>query len=182
MSEISTIARPYAKAVFDLADEDKSYDKWSDVLSLISNIVADDTMQSLVEDPFVDKSKLAELIKGVCADKGAAKVDQQAHNLVDTLIDNGRLNTIDAILARFEELRAEAESVVEAQVESALPLDDAQLEKLGASLEKHFGKKVKIATSVNEDLMGGILIRAGDTVIDGSVRTKLEKLASTIRA
>ncbi len=178
MSELSTIARPYAKAVFDLADQDQSYDKWSDVLSLLTNIVADDTVQSLVDDPFVDKSKLAELIKGVCADR----VDEQTHNLVDTLIDNGRLNAIGDISARFEELRAEAEQTVEAQVESALPLDDAQLEKLSASLEKHFGKKVKLATSVNEELMGGILIRAGDTVIDGSVRTKLEKLASTIRA
>lgn len=178
MSEISTIARPYAKAVFDLADQDSSYDKWSDVLSLLSSIVDNDTVQSLFEDPFVDKSRLSELIKGVCADN----VDDQARNLVDTLIDNGRLNAIDAISARYEELRAEAESVVEAHVESALPLDDSQLEKLNASLEKHFGKKVKLATSVNEDLMGGILIRAGDTVIDGSVRTKLEKLASTIRA
>lgn len=178
MSELRTIARPYAKAVFDLADQDQCYDKWSDVLLLLTNIVANDDMQSLVEDPFVDKSKLAELIKGVCADN----VDEQAHNLVDTLIDNGRLNTIEAISARYEELRAQAESLVEAHVESALPLDDAQLEKLSTSLEKHFGKKVKLASSVNEDLMGGILIRAGDTVIDGSVRTKLEKLASTIRA
>ena len=178
MSELSTIARPYAKAVFDLADQDKSYDKWSDVLSLLTNIVADDAMQSFVEDPFIDKSKLAELIKGVCADK----VDEQAHNLVDTLIDNGRLNAVEDISARYEELRAQAESLVEAHVESALPLDDAQLGKLNASLEKHFGKKVKLDSSVNEDLMGGILIRAGDTVIDGSVRTKLEKLASTIRA
>ena len=182
MSEISTIARPYAKAVFDLADEDKSYDKWSDALSLLTSIVADDAMQSLVEDPFVDKSKLAELIKGICENNGAGKADQQAQNLIDTLIDNGRLNTLEAISARYEELRAQAESMVEAQVESALPLDAAQLEKLSASLEKHFGKKVKLESSVNEDLMGGILIRAGDTVIDGSVRTKLEKLASTIRA
>ena len=178
MSELSTIARPYAKAVFELADQDKSYDKWSDVLSLLSTIVADDAMQTLVEDPFIDKSKLAELIKGVCADK----TDEQAHNLLDTLIENSRLNTIDAISVRYEELRAQAESLVEAQVESALPLDDSQLDKLSSSLEKHFGKKVKLTSSVNEDLMGGILIRAGDTVIDGSVRTKLEKLASTIRA
>lgn len=178
MSELSTIARPYAKAVFDLADQDKCFDKWSDVLSLLTNIVADDAIQTLVDDPFVDKSMLAELIKGVCADR----VDDKACNLVDTLIDNGRLNAIGDISTRYEELRAEAEQIVEAHVESALPLDDAQLEKLGASLEKHFGKKVKLASSVNIDLMGGILIRAGDTVIDGSVRTKLEKLASTIRA
>lgn len=178
MSEISTIARPYAKAVFDLADQDKNYDKWSDALSLIGTIVADENVQSLVDDPFVDKARLADLIKGVCGDN----VDDQARSLVDTLIDNGRLNAIDAISTRYEELRAEAESVVETQIESALPLDDAQLEKLNATLEKHFGRKVKLTTSVNEDLIGGILIRAGDTVIDGSVRTKLEKLASTIRA
>ncbi len=178
MSEISTIARPYAKALFDLASEGKDFDKWSDALALLSNVVADDTMQSLVEDPFADKAKMAELIKSVCADN----IDEQGSNLVDTLIENGRLNAIGAIATRFEELRAEAESMVEADVESALPLDDAQLEKLSASLEKHFGKKVKLNPSVNEDLMGGILIRAGDTVIDGSVRTKLEKLASTIRA
>ena len=178
MSELSTIARPYAKAIFDLASQDKSFDKWSDVLSLLTNIVADNAMKTLVEDPFSNKSMLADLIKGVCSDK----VDQQGYNLVDTLIDNGRLNAAGAIASRFEELRAEAESLVEAEVESALPLDEAQLEKLSASLEKHFGKRVKLSPSVNEDLMGGILIRAGDTVIDGSVRTKLEKLASTIRA
>ncbi len=178
MSEISTIARPYAKALFDLASEGQGFDRWSDTLALLSNIIADETMQSLVEDPFADKSKLSELIKSVCADK----IDEQGSNLIDTLIENGRLNTIGAIASRYEELRAEAESMVEADVESALPLDEAQLEKLSTSLEKHFGKKVKLNPSVNEDLMGGILIRAGDTVIDGSVRTKLEKLASTIRA
>lgn len=178
MSELSTVARPYAKAVFDLADQDQNYDKWSEVLSLLTAIVEDDAMQDLVENPFVDKAKLSELIKGVCGDR----VDEQAHNLLDTLIDNGRLNAISDIAMRYEILRADAEQLVEAHVESALPLDDAQLEKLVASLEKHFGKKVKLASSVNIDLMGGILIRAGDTVIDGSVRTKLEKLASTIRA
>jgi len=178
MSELSTIARPYAKAVFDLAKENQSFDNWSQALSILKTVVADESLQTLIENPFVDKSKLSELIKGVCADK----IDGQAQNLVDTLIDNGRLGTIDAITVRYEELRAEAESMIEAQVESALPLDAAQLEKLSASLEKHFGKKVKIESSINEDLMGGILIRAGDTVIDGSVRTKLEKLASTIRA
>jgi len=178
MSELSTIARPYAKAVFDLANQDGNLDKWSGVLTLLRDIVADDAMQTLVEDPFTDKAQLAELIKAVCADN----IDQQGYNLVDTLIDNGRLNVVSAITSRFEELRAEAESMIEADVESALPLDEAQLDKLSASLEKHFGKKVKLSSSVNEDLMGGILIRAGDTVIDGSVRTKLEKLASTIRA
>ncbi len=178
MSEISTIARPYAKAVFDLANQDNSFDKWSDVLSLLSNIVADSAMQDLVQDPFADKTKLAELVKAVCADK----IDEQGYNLVNTLIDNGRLNAVNAIAGRFEELRAEAESMIEANVESALPLDEVQLDKLAKSLEKHFGKKVKLTSCVNEDLMGGVLIRAGDTVIDGSVRTKLEKLASTIRA
>ena len=178
MSELSTVARPYAKAVFDLATEDSSFDKWSDVLSLLGNIVADDQVQTLVEDPFTDKTQLTDLIKAVCGDN----VDQQGYNLVDTLIDNGRLNAVGAIATRFEELKAQAESLIEADVESALPLDDAQLEKLAISLEKHFGKKVKLTSSVNEELMGGILIRAGDTVIDGSVRTKLEKMASVIRA
>lgn len=178
MSELSTIARPYAKAVFELASQDGSFDQWSDTLALLGSVTADPAVQGLVDDPIVSKEKLSELVRAVCGEH----ISEQGYNFVDTMIDNGRLNAVAEIGQRYEALRAEAESMVEADVESALPLDQAQLDKLTVSLERHFGKKVKLTPSVNKDLMGGVLIRAGDTVIDGSVRTKLEKLASAIRA
>lgn len=178
MSELSTVARPYARAVFDLASQEENYDQWSDALAMLASVVENEAIKGLVDDPFADKSRLSGLISAVCGDY----LEEPGRNLVTILAENGRLNAAGEIASRYEALRAEAESVVEAHVESALPLDEPQLEKLAASLEKHFGKKVKLSSSVNEDLMGGVLIRAGDTVIDGSVRTKLEKLASTIRA
>ena len=154
MSESTTIARPYARAIFELANDSSDFDRWSDTLSMLASVTGNEAMKELVDDPFADKSRLAEIICAVCGDS----LDEQGANMVKVLAEHGRLNVVQEIASRFEALRAEAESVVEAQVESPLPLDQAQLDKLAASLEKHFGKKVKLSSSINKDLMGGVLI------------------------
>lgn len=174
MAEIQTLARPYAEAVFELAQARHALKPWSEMLALVSAIAADEHIQRLAADPRVDRARFRELFLDVCG----KKLDEAGANFVRLLVENRRLNLLPEIVAQYETLKAEAEARVEATVTSAFALEPEQLKTLGEALKRKLGREVNLTAQVDKTLMGGVVIRAGDLVIDGSVRGRLADLAT----
>ena len=176
MAEKATIARPYAKAAFDYASERKTYAAWTQLLSTAAAVVADERVEKLLNSPRVAPADLGQMI----ADIGGASVDEQGKNFLGTLAANRRLGLLPEIAAMFEELRAEAENVADVQVTSAMPLNDAQKQRLTSALKKRLRREVRLHVDIDAALIGGAIVRAGDLVIDGSLRARVEQLAGAI--
>ena len=176
MAENSTIARPYAQAAFDIAHEKGDLKGWSDMLQLIAAVTSDTVMSDMISNPSIEREKIVEIIVDVCADN----LNDLAKNFVKVLAENGRLNVTNEIAQAYEEHRAEAEKTVEAEVTSAFPLSDAQTKSITEALKKRLGREVTLIANVDETIVGGAIIRAGDLMIDGSVNGQLEKLATTL--
>jgi F-type H+-transporting ATPase subunit delta len=174
MAERITIARPYAKAVFKLAQSQKRLPQWSEALGLAASVVADARVTTLLGNPAVSAEQLAGLVTGVCGES----LDEQGRNFIATLAANRRLGYLPEIAARFEQLRAEAERTVEVTVTSAIELSAAQETKYADALAKRLGRAVHLSCLTDPSLLGGAVVRADDLVIDGSVRTALTQLAA----
>jgi F-type H+-transporting ATPase subunit delta len=175
MAERITIARPYAKAVFQQARSQKRLPQWSEALRLAASIIADPRVGALVGNPGVSNVQLVELVTGV-AGKG---LDGEARNLIATLAANRRLGFLPEIAARYEQLRAEAERTVDVTVTSAVELSGKQQQQFTAALRKRLDREVRLHCRIDPGLLGGAVVRAGDLVIDGSVRAGLAQLANT---
>jgi len=173
MAEKSTIARPYAVAAFELAKEQQNLAGWSEMLGFAAVVVSDEVMQGYITNPAVAQDKLARLMIEICGDQ----LNDLAKNYIKVLVANKRLNVLPEIVVLYNELRADAERTVEAEVITAFPLSDAQQATLIAGLKKRLGREVSLITRVDEQLLGGAIVRAGDLVIDGSVSGQLGKLA-----
>lgn len=176
MAENSTIARPYAQAAFDIANEKGDLKSWSDMLQLIAAVASDAVLSDMISNPSIEREKVVEIIVDVCGDN----LNDLAKNFVKVLADNGRLNVATEIAQGYEEHRAEAEKTVEAEVTSAFPLSEAQVKSMTDALKKRLGREVTLNTSVDETIVGGAIIRAGDLMIDGSVSGQLDNLATTL--
>jgi len=176
MAELTTIARPYAEAVFKRAGETSSFPAWSDAMALIAAIANDETMAEVIAGAQFSKAQVAEIFNDVIGDK----LDQEAKNLVKLLAENGRLALVPEIAELYEAHRAEAEGSIDAEIISAYAVSDAQRNKVAESLKARMGREINLSVTIDESLVGGAIIRAGDMVIDGSVSGKLEKLASTV--
>lgn len=179
MAEASTIARPYAQAVFDLANEAKGTKKlseWSTQLGTISSIVNDDQIRGLITNPSIESTQVVELIISIAKDN----LDQEGKNLVKVLAENGRLMVISEIASIFDDLKDEAEKTIQAEVVTAFKLKDDQKASLQAALKKRLGCEVEITSRVDKNLIGGAIIRAGDMIIDGSVTAQLDRLTSEL--
>lgn len=176
MAENSTIARPYAQAAFDIAKEKGDLKGWSDMLQLIAAVSSDAVMNDMIGNPSIEREKITDIIVDVCGDN----LNDTAKNFVKVLAENGRLNVATEIAQGYEEHRAEAEKTVEAEVTSAFPLSDAQIKSVTDALKKRLGREVNLVTKIDETIVGGAIIRAGDLVIDGSVNGQLEKLANSL--
>ncbi len=176
MAEKSTIARPYAQAVFEQATASKSLKKWSENLALASAVAQDSGLQGVVGNPRLSKAELVDLFLGVCGDK----FDDAAKNLVKLLVENGRLTVLPEIAVLYEEYRAEAEKTVQAEVVSAFPVTSAQQTRIKKALKARLGCEVELVCTTDNSLVGGAIIRAGDMVIDGSVTGQLEKLTHAL--
>lgn len=172
----ASLARPYARAVFDLARQQGQLQQWSEQLALMAAVVNNATMQSLLDNPRLTRSDAGELVIRACG----SDVDEHAANLLRMLAENGRLAQLPMIAVLYDTLRDEAEGTVDAQVISARPLSDAQKTAIAAGLKKRLGRDVQLNCSVNEDLVGGAVIRAGDLVIDGSAVDRLRQLSSAL--
>ncbi len=176
MAELTTIARPYAQAIFALAKEQSDLKGWSAMLQNAALVAADPEMIKLIDSPRLEKADLAQLFVDVCG----STLNDFGKNMVHVLADNDRLALLPEIAALYEVERASAEGTVQAEVVSATPLSEAQKQGIAGALTKRLGRDVVLDCKVDETLLGGAIIRAGDMVIDGSVVTKLSKLGSTL--
>ena len=178
MAEISTIARPYATAVFNFANESKSLSNWSDTLVLLSTIIQDEHIKSIIEDTKILDSEREDLILNVC--KG--KLDENGSNFVKLLVENKRLLILPEISQFFEELKEDAEGSIEAEIIMAEKPNQKTVDDLLKSLEKKFNKKIEGKVVIDKNIIGGTKIVVGDSVIDASVRAQLDNLAFTLKA
>ena len=176
MAELVTIARPYAEAAFKLAAESGNYSGWSDMLELIEAVVQDENIAPRIGDPGVPAHTLESVILGILG----AKLDGHGRNLVQVLIQNGRLGIVSQIKDLYEDRRREHEGVVEAKIVAAMPLSDDQVRQLLATLEAKFGRKVKALVEIDPELLGGAKIFIGDKVIDATVRGRLDAMAAAL--
>ncbi len=174
MSENITLARPYAEAAFGLAQDNQALKQWSEMLALAAAVATDAQVARLAMDPRVARERFTQLFLDIC---GKA-LSKEGANFIRVLQDNRRIALLPEIAQLFEARRAEAEGRIEAQVISAFAMTPEQTSKIAAALKKKFGREVSVTSSVDAALIGGMIIRAGDVVIDGSVRGKLRALAS----
>lgn len=177
MSELATLARPYAGAVFKRAKEAGATTKWSDNLAFLSAVMAHPEIAKAVNNPKIGKDKLGSLIFGICA----GHIDEEGANLVKLLLQNNRVPLLPEIARIFEEMRVEDEGYIEVEVLTAFPFENDARKKLSAKLEKNLNKKIHMNVTVDKSLIGGVLVRAGDRVIDGSVRGQLQNLRKALQ-
>ena len=173
MSQALTLARPYARAAFAIAREGNALPAWSDALAFAARVAADPTGSALLGNPGLIQADATTLL----APEGA---DAMFGNFLGLLFENRRLPLLPEIAGMFDELRFEAERVVKAKVTSAVPMPAAELETIKAALKKRFGRDVEVETAVDESLIGGAVIDAGDVVIDGSLKGKLGRLQAAL--
>ena len=178
MAEPSTVARPYAEAAFRLADEANALGRWSEMLAALALIAQDDRVRTAIGDPKLSDAQVAGLFISILA----GRLNAEAENLVRVLAANGRLELLPEIRAQFEALKNEREGVIEAQVQSAFELSDAQARDLVQRLEKKTGRKVKATIEIDKDLIAGVRVVLGDKVIDGSARAQLAALDTALKA
>ncbi|MDD5383682.1 MAG: F0F1 ATP synthase subunit delta [Gallionella sp.] len=176
MSEAITIARPYAQAAFEEAQKLSDLKGWAEALLSLAEAVCHPEVRAVVTSPRVAKAQLESLMDGLLG----GQVTPQQHNFVRVLVDNQRLLILPEIAAIFEALRAEAEKTVNVVVDSAFELSAAQQAKIVSSLKARMGREIKLVCKINKELLGGVVIRAGDKVIDGSARTRLGEMANAL--
>lgn len=177
MVEITTIARPYAEAVFDLAECSGSLPRWSGILAALSGVAAHPETQRLLGNPKVTGAQLVDLFMAVAKDADSPEV----RNFVQVLAENQRLAALPQLRELFEALKNEREGLVDARITTAVALDDAQVSGLVADLERRFKRKIRPQVSVDAELIGGVRVAIGDEVIDASVRGKLGAMLSALK-
>jgi len=178
MADRLTIARPYARAAFEEARSRSGLAPWSEALRIAAQVVQDTRVQALLGNPRVTAEELAQLVIGIAG----PELGEEGANFVRTLAANHRLEYLPEISALFANLKDDAEGVADVTVTSAAALDDAQRAKLAAALERRLQRKVRLHCAVDPSLIGGALLRAGDLVIDGSLRTRLDRIAYELTA
>lgn len=176
MSELITAARPYARAAFDVATAHSEKEKWTKMLNFMTIVAHDPTMRAVLDSPKLSPQQSAEVFISVCGEK----ITDRGKNFINLLAENDRIVLLPEIAVLYHHYRSEAESTVEAEVISANEINDSQLEKIAASLKQRLGKEVRLTSRIDATLIGGAIIRAGDLVIDGSVRGRLDKLSTAL--
>lgn len=176
MSEARTIARPYAIAAFDYAKKAGRLDAWSEFLARAAAAVNEEQVASLVSSPRVSAEQLVGLMEGVSGNVAG----KEGGNFIRLLVEQHRLPVLPGIAEQFEQLRAEEDKSVEVTVSSAFDLTPEQKQKISAALKARYGREVKMQTVKDANLIGGVVIRAGDKVIDGSAKNRLSELANSL--
>ena len=177
MAEPVTIARPYAEAVFKLAQQTSTLDQWSQWLARLAAVAANPDVVSLITDPRITDRQRVQLF----LDALGGEAGNEARNFLQVLAENGRLLLLPEIAKRYEEYKNDVQGVVDATIDSAYPLDDAQLRTLIGDLERRFRRRIQPHVNVDGSLIGGVKVVVGDTVIDGSVRGKLAEMSTALR-
>jgi len=174
VAENATVARPYAQAAFESAHGAGQLARWGDVLAALGAAISDERVAALLGNPHVRRADLV----GLLADVAGVGTDAGLRNFVQLLADNGRLALLPEIGTQFAALRADVENTVEVTVTSAMPLTPEQSDKLVAALKKRLGRTVRLHATVDPALVGGAIVRAGDFVVDGSLRGRIERLGN----
>ena len=178
MAELSTLARPYAKAAFEYALDKNELSQWYGQLATVAAVAADEGMVAVLTNPSLTAAQQASKLSDVCGDSLSAAV----RNYIAILAANKRLALLPEIYALFAQYKANREKTIEVEVVSAFDLEDSVRDRLAESLGRKLERQVNVQTSTDSNLLGGVLIRAGDLVIDGSVRGKLDKLAEAMNS
>lgn len=176
MSDFTTAARPYANAVYDTARENNALDSWSEALANLANVISDSQMSELLDNPELGKIQKGELVVQVLGEK----LTEQQQNLVKLMAENGRLKLMPDVVEQFEVARAKAENKIDAEVISAFELTAEQTNELVNTLKNKLGCDITLTTTIDESLIGGVVIKAGDTIIDASMKSQLDSLALSL--
>lgn len=172
MVEKTTLARPYAKAIFELATESRNFDEWSNTLKLLKIIVEHDRVKRMLHDTSQNTQKMAEFFISVAGEN----LNEQGKNLVRTLASRRRLIILPEIEYLYTFFRNQAENILPAICITAIPLSKQQKEKFIEDFSKKFERKVEMSFQVRETMIGGFIVKAGDTIVDGTVRGQLKEL------
>lgn len=178
MAELSTLARPYARAAFEFAHSRGQLDQWSGALATAAGVSADERVARLLASPSHTAEQLADKLIGLCGDA----IGGEQANFIRVLSANKRLPLLPEISTLFEAMKAEQERSVDVTVVSAYAMEEAAEQSLAQVLSRKLDREVKVETEVDASLLGGVLIRAGDLVIDGSVRGRLNKLSEAMNS
>jgi len=183
VADNNTVARPYAQAIFEVASETGALGDWSDTLNVAGQLFADKSLVEYLGAPELSDERRLEFLTGLFGNAGGkllAGSDQKGTNFLKLLLENGRIGVLPEIAGHFEALKAKTENSVDAVITSAAPLSEAQEQEMARSLKERLGRDVRVSTEIDENLIGGAVIRAGDVVIDGSLRARLEGLANAL--
>ncbi len=178
MAELTTIARPYAEAAFALARDAHALPVWSQMLRLVSAVVADPKVAQALDNPVLDIGARESLLLSICGDQ----LNAEGRSFIRVLIEADRIAVLPQIQQMFEALKDAADGVAKATIETAFPFEGNELSELTAALEKRFGRKIEATVSVKPELIGGARVTVGDTVIDASVQEQLRAMAAQLRA
>lgn len=174
MQEKATIARPYARAAFEQAREEGKLRDWSAMLELLTAVASDPLMKSVIGNPKVSEAQLYDLVIDIC---GKA-LSESGRNFTRVLVNAGRLDLAPEIREQYEQKRARAEGTAEVRVITAFALDGTQQKRIADAMQKRLGRDVEMSAEVDQSIIGGVIIRAGDSVIDASLRGRLRQLAN----
>jgi len=177
MSELTTVARPYAKAAFDFAVEAKAVDAWLEMLVFAAEVSKDDTIKGFLSGG-ASVEQAQDIFLKVCDEQ----LNSEGQNFIKVMAENGRLSVLPQVVTQFSELKAEHEKTILVDVTSAVELTADKLTSLSTALEKRLDRKVKLNCIVDTSIVSGLVIKAGDMVIDGSVRNKLNRLATAMQS
>lgn len=182
MADFGTVARPYARALFELARESQALDGWSAALATAAAVVGDPAARRYLGQPGLGDDERAAFVTSLAADVPGAELlgSDAGKNLLRLLAENERLGALPEIAAQFDALKSQAENKVKVIVTTASPVDDALKAKIAEGLRKKLGRDVEIELALDPALIGGAVIRAEDMVIDGSVRSRLQQLAASL--
>ena len=175
MTQPLTIARPYARAAYEIATAHGAESEWAEKLAFAAEVAAEPQVTALFGDPRLSPRALASLFV-----RGGEPADSEFARFLGVLADNGRLRELPEIAALFEQMKRDAEHVLRVRVRSAVPLDDADAARLVEALKRRFNSDIELERSVDPSVMGGAVIDAGETVIDGSLRSRLAKLETAL--
>jgi F-type H+-transporting ATPase subunit delta len=177
MSEMTAIARPYAKAAFDFAVESGAVAQWNDMLLFAAEVAKNDDIKQ-----FLAASQSPEVTSDLFIKVCGEQLNENGQNFVKVLAENGRLVALPAVAGMFEELKAQYENEIEVDITSATELSDAHTTSLVGALEKRLARKIKLNCNIDSNVVGGLLIKAGDTVIDATIRGKLDRLSTVLQS
>jgi len=176
MAENTTAARPYARAVYQTARQQDAVGDWGEALALVAAVVSDTAMRDVLDNPRLGRQQKGEALLAVIGDR----LSHTQQNLIRLMAENNRLTALPEVAQQFEVFRAEAEGKLDARVVSAFELDDEQINAITTALKNKLGREVSLSTATDASLIGGVVIKAGDTIIDGSMKSRLESLALTL--